>query len=520
MTARRGGIGTRLMRAYARGIRSVHGGTCGLGLGNIMRRLSVLVTSIALCFATVSGAGTAVAAPAQTVAGGAYHSLWIANDGVLWGSGYNFDGELGDGTYTGRSAPVAVGYFSNWWQCDAGQATSYGLRSDGSLWSWGSNQYGQLGVGTLVTKKVARPVRVSSPATFTAMSAGGFHALAIKSDGSLWAWGLNDRGQLGVGDRKNRPSPTRVGSANDWVAVAASTVWSHSAAQKADGSWWIWGFNANGQLGQVDLIDRLAPVQVANPGVADMLYLGSYHTIARWAPGNPLAGRLTSVGRNSFGALGRSTGVIDSTPYFGAVDGGFAYTDVSAGHHHNVALLPSGSLMAWGWGGNGELGMGSFPGAVFSPATVAGIDNVTAVAAGADFSLAKRADSTIWGWGNAAQGQLGRAGTTKVASPSRIASLTTAYLSTPGAPVTVLYGQTVSLSGYMLPSHAGPIRVAIYRGTTKVKTITARVTPTSSGAKWVASFRPTARGYWYFQATHTDAVHQPSASAKRRVTVK
>jgi len=131
----------------------------------------------------------------------------IRTDGSLWGWGFNHRGSVGDGTTIQRIAPVwimdnVVAVSS----CFSTEAATMAIRSDGSLWAWGGNDSGNLGDGTTVDRH--SPVWIMD--NVVAVSQGGGHAMAVQSDGSLWAWGLNNRGQLGDGTAINRHNPVRV----------------------------------------------------------------------------------------------------------------------------------------------------------------------------------------------------------------------------------------------------------------------------------------------------------------------
>jgi len=111
------------------------------------------------------------------------------------------------------------------------------IKRDGSLWAWGDNPEGQLGNGTKI--KESAPIRVGTDTNWLAAAGGGYHTLAIRTDGTLWGWGRNDEGQLGDGTKANRLTPVQIGSDKDWVAVAAGEK--HSIGVKQDGSVWKWG---------------------------------------------------------------------------------------------------------------------------------------------------------------------------------------------------------------------------------------------------------------------------------------
>jgi len=124
-------------------------------------------------------------------------------------------------------------------QIAAGGAHSLGLKSDGTLWAWGRNDYGQLGDGT--TTERHSPVQVGTDTDWVSIAATEYHSLGLKSDGTLWAWGWNGFGQLGDGTTTERHSPVQVGTDTDWVSIAARGA--HSLALKSDGTLWAWGLN-------------------------------------------------------------------------------------------------------------------------------------------------------------------------------------------------------------------------------------------------------------------------------------
>ena len=176
------------------------------------------------------------------VSSGSQHSAAIKSNGTLWTWGYNNSGQLGDGTSTDRLTPVqeATGT-ADWVAVAAGSIHTMALKSNGTLWTWGNNSWGQLGDGTTTPRLT--PVQEATVATdWNAIAVGTYHTVARKADGTLWSWGQNEFGQLGDGTITGRLTPVQEATeATDWAAVAAGS--NHTVALKADGTLWAWGQN-------------------------------------------------------------------------------------------------------------------------------------------------------------------------------------------------------------------------------------------------------------------------------------
>jgi alpha-tubulin suppressor-like RCC1 family protein len=194
-----------------------------------------------------------------SLGGGWFHGITI--EGYLFTSGSNNNGQLGLGDTTNRTGATQVGALNNWKQISSGYIGNVlAIKTDGTLWAWGYNTYGQLGLNDIVSR--SSPVQVGSLSNWKQVSAGDYSGFAIKNDGTLWAWGNNGSGQLGIGDTTNRSSPVQVGSLTNWKQVSGGDF--NVQAIKTDGTLWAWGYNLGGQLGLGDTINRSSPVQVGS----------------------------------------------------------------------------------------------------------------------------------------------------------------------------------------------------------------------------------------------------------------
>jgi alpha-tubulin suppressor-like RCC1 family protein len=129
--------------------------------------------------------------------------------------GVNFDRQLGNGDYNDTNTPGQIGTGNNWVSISAGLAHGLALKADGTCWGWGRSDMGQLGHGTW-SLKTDIPVKMTSDSNWISISAGFYHSLGIKSDGTLWAWGYNSGGALGDGTTNNTNKPVQIGSDENW----------------------------------------------------------------------------------------------------------------------------------------------------------------------------------------------------------------------------------------------------------------------------------------------------------------
>ena len=204
----------------------------------------------------------------------------IKTDGTMWTWGRNPYGGLGLGTsgaYTNKSSPTQVGSLSTWADISTGY-NSIAIKTDGTIWTWGRNAYGALGLGN--TSDYSSPKQVGALTNWSKISAGAGWCAAIKTDGTLWTWGQGQSGKLGLGNTTNYSSPMQVGALTNWSSVYASQQ-SITSGIKTDGTLWTWGFNISGRLGLGDTIDRSSPTQLGS--------LTNWLTIAHGGAGWSLA---------------------------------------------------------------------------------------------------------------------------------------------------------------------------------------------------------------------------------------
>jgi len=197
------------------------------------------------------------------------HHLAIKTDGTLWSwcppTGGNQYGELGNGTTNPSNIPTQVGTDTDWDIASAGTFYSLALKTDGTLWAWGQDTYGALGAPSASPGTYYTPVKIGTATDWITISAGIRHSHAIKSDGSLWSWGANDKGQLGDGTLVNKNSPVRIGTDNNWKLVTGRGY--STFAIKNNGDLYGWGDNLNGTLGDGSNTNRISPVHIS-PGIA------------------------------------------------------------------------------------------------------------------------------------------------------------------------------------------------------------------------------------------------------------
>lgn len=306
--------------------------------------------------------------PAQWMAASmSYHTMQLKSDGTIWGVGYNSTGGLGDGTNTDRATPVQIGAAQNWVSLCAGMEFTLGLTADGKLYSWGDNSSGQLGINSNIARNV--PGQIGAAISWSQVATGMNHAAGISSDGKLYCWGDNSVGQVGDGTSGNqRRVPTQIGSATDWVSVVCAA--NSTIALRADGTLYSWGYNLTGTLGIGGSSNRSSPTAISGSNFTALAAGGNFVLALK---GN---GTLWAWGFNGYGQLGDGGSTNRTSPF--QIGTATNWMRVSCGGLHGNALAADGTFYSWGNNASGELGDGTSNNQG-TPQQIPGLSNVAAL---------------------------------------------------------------------------------------------------------------------------------------------
>jgi alpha-tubulin suppressor-like RCC1 family protein len=317
-------------------------------LGQFQMSRTFSAASISFLLAYLFAYSQATFAVQPKVYAGYLHGYALSENGVVYSWG-------GGGTnLPGGAVPVVVSGLPPVVEMAAGYSHAIALTSSGQIYTWGVNTNGELGRGTVGGSGSATPALVPGLANVIAIAAGYRHSLVLLADGTVWAWGHNDYGQLGTGDLIPSGSPRKIAGLDNVVRLGATGYADHSLAVKSDGTVMAWGKNVKGQLGDGTKVNRMVPVQVTG-----------------------------------------LTNAIDARP----------------GQQHSAALLNDGSVWTWGYGGSGVLGNRDTneqlaPVQVYESQTTP-LASITDISVGESFTLATKNDRSVWAWGSSVYGNFG-----------------------------------------------------------------------------------------------------------------
>jgi alpha-tubulin suppressor-like RCC1 family protein len=409
---------------------------------------------------------------------------------ALYCWGQNGLGEIGDGTTTDRYGPVPSGSGTDWTGLSGGSFHVCGIRlADASLWCQGDTAHDKLGHWLAVQIGAPTPLVTGSTAVtdWTTGDVGAEGGCGLRGDATLWCWGIDSAGEVGVGDSAQHPFPVQVGADSDWTAISVGSwtvcglrgtamyCWgqgvnyqtgvgtqtspnvptpgpagswsaisvgeSHTCALTTGRQLYCWGANGSGQVGTGDTLPRTTPAPVDVLGVSTWAEVsaGSDSTCAVAATGAD-AGGLFCWGANADGQVGDGTAVQATSPVRIGLG---SWSEVAVGHQHACGVAATGALFCWGINDYGQLGQGpaGTPVDLTAPGQVGGTTTWTSVAAGWGVSCATRSDRTLWCWGRDDAGQLGDLGSAgTVGTPAQVPGTTATWTRAHAGALSLLAG--------------------------------------------------------------------------------
>lgn len=330
----------------------------------------------------------------RALASGGWHNLALLENGNMMAWGANNFGQLGDGTTTTPEKPVEVSHLSKLglrakaisagtWQCLA-------LLEDGTVRAWGRNDFGQLGIGST---SIHGAGAVTGLRGVQAIAAGGWHGLALLEDGTLWAWGYDGNGQLGnatITSTTSKPVQVKTSDFQGVKIKAIAAGWRHSLALLEDGTVWAWGQNNFGQLGNGTLAGADTPVKVTNlTGVKAIAASKNADFDESYSMALREDGSVWVWGLNNWGQLGSHPAVGFSTKPENAFNL-TGVTAIAAGGWHALVLLQDGTVRTWGANDWGQHANGTLVTTREKLSTPSGVTEVKAISAGGWHCVAAR----------------------------------------------------------------------------------------------------------------------------------
>jgi alpha-tubulin suppressor-like RCC1 family protein len=384
-------------------------------------------SAVACTSSQTCSAGTCIATPIA-IAAGSESACALLLDGTIACWGENEYGELGNGTTTSSTTPVAVSGLTGATAISVGNASACALLSGGTVQCWGDNEFGELGNGSstgpdscIIILNVGEgcattPVAVTGLAGATAISVGYESACALLSGGTVECWGDNGEGELGNGTTTSSTTPVAVTGLADATAISVGVE--SACAVLSGGTVKCWGWNGDGQLGNDTMTNSTTPVAVSGLTGATAISVGGDSACAILS-----GGTVQCWGDNGLGGLGNGATTSSTTPV--AVTGLTDATAISVGATP-CALLSGRTVQCWGDNEFGQLGNGTTTGpdtcstsypCSTTPVAVTGLTGATTISVGGDSACAILSEGTVQCWGDDAEGQLGNGTTTNSSTP-------------------------------------------------------------------------------------------------------
>ena len=363
--------------------------------------LLLLITSQAFsqCFGNLSVGGA--------------HVTTIKPNGTLWGWGYAEYGQLGNTSWN-EPIPIQLGTATDWETVVSGVANTFVIKNNGTLWGTGNNEYGCLGVGSSAILFTSFQ-QIGTATNWTKIAAANFFTVGLKTDGTIWAWGQNDYFQIANGTINNQLTPSQIGSSTDWVEIETTSDRT-AFAIKSNGTLWAWGANSGMLLGSSAVSSFSTPTQLNTATDWSKLAAGgSSHILALKTNGT-----LWTWGNGTYGQLGNNATNSSFNPIQIGTD---TWIYIAAGSQTSFGIKSNGTLWSWGRNNSGQLGQGTTTNLLVP--TQIGTDNdwVTIDTKNYDFTVATKTDGSVWAWGDNYFGEFGNGTTTSSSVPVLISSI-------------------------------------------------------------------------------------------------
>lgn len=337
------------------------------------------------CFTSISASHSNVAARKDN------GSFWVWGNGVV--------GQIGNGQEQDVFSPLNVTNLTDWKKIICGRYNTFAIKNNNTLWATGGNLHGGLGLGSSTILGVTTFTQIGTATNWKEVVSNSLHTLAIKTDGTIWGTGQNDMYQMGNGTCcANQLSFMQIGTATDWKAVATSETRA-SFALKTNGTLWAWGGNINYLLGDSSISTITVPTPLFPTNTDfDKISVGFGHGLLLKTNGT-----LWGWGGANNGETGYPIGTVFGFE-LNQIPG--AWSSMAAGFRMSFGIKTDGTL--WGWGLNdvGQLGNGSTT-TTHIPTQIGTANNYVSVGCGYQHGVALRADGSLWAWGNNDYGQLG-----------------------------------------------------------------------------------------------------------------